>query len=636
MRLKTKLVLLITGLVFLVVGTISWMYLDQLFEIYLNQSYTTTTEAAHQVLFATRQAIDLGLRNETFDIHNPASVRMAVAKALRSNQGLNSLMNSIIDYSPTVFDISIADKDGRALLSEPGPVLNDRMLPVRPNYANLRGLPMIEALRVLFGPPMVYNVALGLDLSGHPFLSVRIGIRTTFLKNVIEPWLIESLWLFALALLTGLAAAAFLANIALAPITVISQRLDQLEEAEAAATHLTPLPPTTEPPRRRLPTGDAVALVSGKIDRIGRRIRNVEEVFTTLQGNLNQMLARLQDGMILFTRDARAILVSNAVERFLGQHRDTILGAEVREIFDRETRLGRLVREAFEAHMSIVQEEILTENGHRVQVSLDFIHDEQQEAPLSFGALLTLHDLESVHEIESELEISRRMAAIGRLTAGVGHEVKNPIHAMVLHLELLRNKTTLNEPAQKHLAIIESEIRRLDRVVQTLVDFSRPVELKLRDQDLRPLVERVITLAETELKTRNIQLASSLPKHTVMVKMDADLTTQALLNVVLNGAQAMPEGGTLSLDLFTDGRWAVMRVEDCGTGIAPEVLPYIFDLYYTTKKEGSGIGLAMTYRILQFQNGRIDVKSDSNTGTTFSLCLPLLGAIDCPHAAQTS
>lgn len=632
MRLKTKLVLLITGLVFVVVGMISWMYLDQLFEIYLNQSYTTTTEAAHQVLFATRQAIALGLRGQTFDIHNPESVRAAVAKALRSNQGLNSLINSIIDYSPTVFDISIADKDGRALLSEPNPALNDHLLPKRPSYDALRSLPMLRALQILFGTPQVYNVQLGLDLSGKPFLSVRVGIRTTFLKNVIDPWLIESLSLIALALLAGLIAAALLANLALAPITAISRRLDLLEEAEAAAA-IASLPAASTADvvqRRRLTSSDAVAQVSGKIERIGRRMRNVEEVFTTLQGNLNQMLARLQDGMILFTRDARAILVSNAVERFLGQHRDTILGAEVREIFDRDTLLGRLVRDAFEAHMSIVQEEITTANGHRVQVSLDFIHDEQSPTPLSLGALLTLHDLESLHEIESELEISRRMAAIGRLTAGVGHEVKNPIHAIVLHLELLRNKMDLNTSAGQHLEIIESEIRRLDRVVQTLVDFSRPVELKLRDQDLRPLVERVLTLAEAELVERNILLASSLPAYPVMVKIDADLTTQALLNVVLNGAQAMPAGGTLTLELFTEGRWALMRVHDCGTGIAPEVLPYIFDLYYTTKKEGSGIGLAMTYRILQFQNGRIDVKSSSDVGTTFSLYLPWLGAAEPP------
>ena len=105
---------------------------------------------------------------------------------------------------------------------------------------------------------------------------------------------------------------------------------------------------------------------------------------------------------------------------------------------------------------------------------------------------MTLHDLESAEEIESELELSRRMAAIGRLTSGVGHEVKNPINAIVVHLELLKSKLGADRtgPRRRHLEVIDAEIRRLDRVVQTLVDFSRPVELQLREQDLRLVIRR--------------------------------------------------------------------------------------------------------------------------------------------------
>src|SRR6185437_10668450 len=157
---------------------------------------------------------------------------------------------------------------------------------------------------------------------------------------------------------------------------------------------------------------------------------------------------------------------------------------------------GRTVRHAFDAGISIVQEELTTESGRRLEISLDFIHENQaSDQSQSLGALLTLHDLESVREIESELEVSRRMAAIGRLTSGVGHEVKNPINAIVVHLELLRSKMTADTGAERHLEIIQSEIHRLDRVVQTLVDFSRPVELQLKDQDLRPIVSSVLMLA---------------------------------------------------------------------------------------------------------------------------------------------
>src|ERR1700760_1454098 len=122
------------------------------------------------------------------------------------------------------------------------------------------------------------------------------------------------------------------------------------------------------------------------------------------------------------------------------------------------------------------------------------------------------------------------MAALGQLTSGVGHEIKNPINAIVVHLELLRNKMTAQDsPAVRHLDVIQNEIQRLDRVVQTLVDFSRPVELKLHDQDLRRTVNAVLMLASVELETRDVQVINELPDHPIIVKIDADLMQQALL-----------------------------------------------------------------------------------------------------------
>ena len=214
-------------------------------------------------------------------------------------------------------------------------------------------------------------------------------------------------------------------------------------------------------------------------------MRNVEEVFSALKDNLDQILGNLQDGILLFTGDGRAVLVSEAARRFLQVERGNVLGLHASQIFDRSTLLGQALRRGFRyAGFPLVKEEIRTETGRRIQASVDFIHDDLTHQGL--GALVTLRDLESVEEIESELELSRRMAAIGRLTSGVAHEVKNPINAIVVHLELLKNKLDdPSAPAVRHLEVIDAEIRRLDRVVQTLVDFSRPVELQLREQDLR-------------------------------------------------------------------------------------------------------------------------------------------------------
>jgi len=177
------------------------------------------------------------------------------------------------------------------------------------------------------------------------------------------------------------------------------------------------------------------AQVSTKIEKIGQRMRNVEEVYSALRENLDQILGNLQDGILLFTEDRRAVLVSEAARRFLQVDRDNLLGLQAREILEDSKVLGRTLREAIEAGRNMDKEEIRTEGGRRIQASVNFINDDETQKGL--GALVTLHDLESAAEIESELELSRRMAAIGRLTSGVGHEVKNPINAIVVHLELL-------------------------------------------------------------------------------------------------------------------------------------------------------------------------------------------------------
>jgi signal transduction histidine kinase len=627
MRLKTKLVAAITGLVFVLVTVISWLYLSQLLEEHIQQSYSSTDIIAHQVLFQVRLALETGLKDRKINPNDPDAVRAAVASSLREDPGLNSLLNSVINYAPTVLDIAVADRNGRALVAAPDPTQDDQMLPQRTDYTTLMHRSMFSTLSIMFlGPPRVYNVSLGLERNNQPFVTVRVGIRTTFLQNAFRPWLYESSMFIGLAIVISLVVAAFMANLALQPLEQISRRLDLLSaQSDAGAETGTELEPAG--------SVDAVAQVSGKIERLGRRMRNVEEVFSALKENLDQILSNLQDGMMLFTRDSRAVLVSSSVERFLDVHRDHILGAEVREIFDRSTRLGRTIRDAFDAGMSIVQEEVTTETGRRVEVSMDFIHDDRMQDRHSLGALLTLHDLESVREIESELEVSRRMAAIGRLTAGVGHEVKNPINAIVVHLELLRNKIERESGAIRHLDVIQSEIARLDRVVQTLVDFSRPVELQLRVQDLRDIVSSVLMLASAELETRQVRVVSRLPERQVMVRIDADLLKQALLNVVLNGAQAMSTGGDLEVRLTEDSRWAAISVRDHGEGIPDNIRGRIFDLYFTTKKDGSGIGLAMTYRILQLHHGQLDVESKPGHGATFTFRLPISPADQKPRSS---
>jgi signal transduction histidine kinase len=636
MRLKTKLVLAITTLLFLVAGLVSLVYVSQLVGAAVQQSYETNRMVAEQVRLALDDALENGLKGQEVDPNNPLELRALAAKAVRGDASLKAVMDSVNRYSLTVYDVYIGDNMGTTLLSS-NPDNNDKPLPVRPGYQQLLDAGPMQLMAEVFGPPKVFDVSVPLDRNGEPFLSVHVGVRTTLLSAFYMPWLKKALWLMGFALGAALVVGFLLSNLALRPMEEISLQLDYWTAAgEAQSTKI-------DEPKKEL-----AAQVSTKIEMIGQRMRNVEEVFAALKENLDQILGNLQDGILLFTGDGRAVLVSEAARRFLHREHDNILGLHARDIFDRSTVLGRTLWEALDAGVTMVQEEIRTESGKRIQASVDFIHDDETNQGL--GALVTLHDVESAEEIESELELSRRMAAIGRLTSGVGHEVKNPINAIVVHLELLKSKLgDADAPAARHLEVIDAEIHRLDRVVQMLVDFSRPVELQLREQDLRGVIADVLALAAEELSTRNVTLVSSMPDEPLIANVDADLLKQAALNVIQNGAQAMPEGGRLEVVLEGDQRitgnterlpggrtapgsdrqgapgWksAVLRIADEGPGIPEEIQERIFDLYFTTKVGGSGIGLAMTYRILQLHHGSVEVQSVRDRGTEFRLRIPL-------------
>jgi len=613
MRLKTKLVLAIASLVLLISGVVSLVYVTQLLDAAVTQTYETNRMVANEVRFALQQALETGLKDRKVDPNNPAELRNLEAEAIHDSPALHAVMDSVNRYSLTVYDINIGDGAGR-IIESTNPDSEDKPLPVRSNYKLLLNADALELYRKVFGPPQVFDVVVPLDRNGEPFATVHVGARTTLLREAYAPWLREALTLTGFALGAALIIALLLSNLALRPLEEISMQLDYWTAASEAEEDSEPAPKQDTPER-----------VSTKIERIGQRMRNVEEVFSALRENLDHILGNLQDGILLFSSDGRAVLVSEAARRFLHIERGRILGQHAQEVFDEFTVLGRTLRTAFAAGKPLAHQEVQTETGRLVQVSLDFIYENDTRQGL--GALVTLHDLESMQEIESELELSRRMAAIGRLTSGVGHEVKNPINAIVVHLELLKNKLGEdNAPAARHLEVIESEIHRLDRVVQTLVDFSRPVELQLREQDLRQVIGDVLALSNEELSTRDVKLETSLPPHPVVANVDADLLKQAVLNIIQNGAQAMPDGGHLRVTLQDDKKNAVLRISDEGTGIPDEIRDKIFDLYFTTKSEGSGIGLAMTYRILQLHHGGVEVESNVNRGTEFVLRIPLASA----------
>src|SRR6266481_3627155 len=607
LRLKTKLVFAITAMVVAIVAALSTLYVSEVVHQRIQQAYNDGDFIAHEIFSVARDALESDLSDRRIDLNDPTQVESAVEETLQTDAGVNSLLESIVGYSPNIYDAAITNSQGRALLHT-SESLSGKIVDRREDFSFLVKGNAWTQLKAIYGPSHVYDVRVPLvRTNGTPFGEVRVGLSTVLLKSDVQAPLNRALLFSGIAILTCLVLAAALSNVALRPLAAISRRLDlissgQMEVLEASS-----------------PRSDEYGTVSNKIDRLGRQMRDVKEVFSALKENLDQMMANLQDGVMLFTSDFRAVLVSASAEHFIGKPRADMLGCHLTEIFSRDTRLGHTLLNAFE-NRKAVKEEIEAENGHRLELALDFIEERGER----IGALLTLRDAESVHRIEDEIELSRRLAAIGRLTSGVAHEVKNPINAIVVHLEVLRQKMKEIDPdTRRHMDVIGSEIQRLDRVVQMLVDFTRPVDLRLSEMDLRKLVDEVVMLAAPAAERHKVRIERQASQDPLPARMDADLVKQAILNIVLNGVQAMPEGGTLRLATRRDGDGALITVRDQGPGIPEEIRDKVFNLYFTTKKNGSGIGLAMAYRVVQLHHGSVEFTSITGRGTTFYLRFPL-------------
>jgi PAS domain S-box-containing protein len=613
MTRKFIIVFAITTLFTALVVAFSWIYLSQLLRQRLLWADETASQLTNQLEYAASKAVP-DLTSTRIDTNNPKAMRAAIANYLQTDTNLNDMLESVVGNSRIIYDAAIMDPNGVAIL-DTNPALNGRPVPERAPLSVLRDAGFRRQLRLLYGPATVYDVSIGLELDRQAFGSVRVGVSTVFLRNELTPKLQQAAFFSVVTIFCSLILAAVVSNVALGPLKAIARNLDSASAGD-------------ELPDAATSAGDEVGLVSLKIAHLGRQIRDTNQIFSALKDNVEQVMTKLQDGLMLFTRDTRVVLVSASAEKFLGRPRREILGHSAEEIFSDGSVLGAVVLPAFQKQRQLAQYEFDAADGRRVQVSLDFI----QEKGTPIGALLTMRDAESVRRIEDEIEISRRLSASGRMTRGVAHEVKNPINAIVLHLQLLQNKLQGDDPdTRRHMEVIGSEIHRLDRVVQILVDFTRPRDLRLEDVDFRKILESVSELAAPDAARHGVRVVQELPNHdlsnrdeALMVRVDSDLMKQAILNLVLNGVQSMNAGGTLTLKARRDGEMIVAEVLDQGCGIPPAAQEKIFELYYTTKsdKGGSGIGLAQTYQIMQWHYGSVEFDSIVGAGTTFRLRLP--------------
>jgi PAS domain S-box-containing protein len=610
---RARQIALITLLVALVVMVTTVINIAHLTGVIINRTEEEARQVSSQIGYAINQELS---HNPSLNILHPYEVIAS------EHSGVRSLMESTIVSSQTIAYVYLAnvsgaiirDAGGRNELAANRYMIGDPSAPP-PSLSKLTSeSAYVQLARMLFGPA-IYEFQNTVDSEGGLTTELHIGISSAAVRRELFTPITTNLIIGLLAIVGAAIVAVSSANLLLKPLEVIQKRMDQLGlEGEQGLIN-----------EEDLPRDEMVTGVATRLRQIGERLAGERSELAIMRGRLRQVISHLEERLLLINREGRVILASPDAEQILGVNDTELTGLPIDESLGLDHPLVETVERAFSERKSIARTTLLIPIGSRTRqllTSVQYIEDAGEPV----GALVSLRDYESFQKYESQWDLSKKLADLGRITSGIAHEVKNPLNAMVIHLEILRSKLESGNGSPKpQLEILDSEIKRLDRVVQTFLNFTRPVEIHLEPFDLNAVVGQVVALASTEANELGVMINKELANGQLIVKGDADLLKQALLNVIINGCQAMPEGGPLKLTTSrgSDGTARIM-ITDRGVGISEEGRDRIFNLYYTTKKGGTGIGLAQAFRAVQLHNGQIRFDSEVGVGSTFEIILPAL------------
>ena len=617
--IKAKQVLGVTSIVGVVVVIVSVLHLARLASVSLDESRARADLLAKTIYQRAREVVGAG--------PDPYA-------ALKADSGLRSILESSV-YSKDVTFAAIADVSEAAVVHA-DPSLEGQTLPAG---GDLNGLlnrsPFAQLLAIYSSQGQNLELREPLLLGDREIGSIRIGVSTLLIRQNLNGSLGPALATALIALGLSVLGAMLLAQLLLRPIHVIRSGLTRLGKGEFGV-------------QLNLTQHDEFGELGTSFNAVSEQLSADRSQMAGQVANLESAVERLEDAVAIVNARGEMLFANPAVRTLLPA---AAPGASLAALLPPDHPLRRLFEQTLVSRQSRGPLSApFGDSGERL-VMTHAINDPKGDL---VGIMLIARNLEYLSEVQSTVRYSRKLAALGRLFAGVAHEVKNPLNAMMIHLELLRQQVSVStrrpsgaprpragaagadstvlavaEPppvdraeAMQHVDVIANEIRRLDEVVQGFLKFSRPEDLKLQPVGLGPLLGEIVPIVRPEADRAGVQLVIEC-NGAPDVNGDPAMLRQAFLNLALNACQAMPEGGTLRIHCEAErGRRVSVSFTDTGIGIKAEHLQRIFDLYYTTKEKGSGIGLSMVYRTVQMHDGEIEVQSTPGAGTKFRVLLP--------------
>ena len=507
--------------------------------------------------------------------------------------------------------VALVSSAGQLLAESGDSAARDQTLMAEP-IERLSGAFWPKQFAIVLFSNRIYKKTISIKMDNSPFADVIAGISTSNMRRELRnPLLLTAI--FALSVVGIVLLVAVLSTqLVLKPLRDVFKSIEQLEvESAVQGEESEPGKPGAIDPNS----------ITQRLQVLGKRFAGSRNELEVTRDQLRQVIGSLSESVVLLDREQRILLASpEAVQLFAGRTLER--GKPLREAIGIEHPISKLTEKAFASRKSLQEVTPIISNGGEPEkiISVVQIFEDRGRA---LGALLALRDLHTMEQLENQLDFATKVAALNRITAGVAHEVKNPLHAMVLHLELLNAKLSSGGDPHAHVDVLVNEVNRLNRVVQTFLDFNRPVQLHPQLADINVLVHEVLPLVK-DLRSSAIVVKERYADQPLPASVDIDLIKQALLNIIINACQAMPEGGTLTVTTAKVNEGTIqIAISDQGPGISPELRDKIFNLYFTTKPSGSGIGLAQAFRALQLHNGRIEIDSTPGKGATFRIILPI-------------
>lgn len=343
------------------------------------------------------------------------------------------------------------------------------------------------------------------------------------------------------------------------------------------------------------------------------------------KGLLETIFHAIQEGIIVLEGAGRISYANRAAEKLLGFSADRAEGQSIGRYL-REIEWDRVLDLDADEWSRLVSREIeITYPEHRF---LDFyIVPLRAVSAREKGAVVILRDVTRERESETRTIESERLQAITLLAAGVAHEIGNPLNSLTIHLQLLERELAQQSESDRQgmkelVDVARREVERLDQIITQFLRALRPSQPALERASLREILEQTLEFLRHEITDRDVIVEVEAPDDLPSALVDRGQIKQACFNIVRNAIQAMSHGGVLRITLSSNDRFVILAFKDTGPGIPADDLGSIFEPYFTTKSEGTGLGLMIVQRIVRDHGGEIEVRSEPNAGTTFTLYLP--------------